>query len=250
MQKNNEKLKSALLAFGLSQKQGDLYLACLENGALTVQDAARLSRINRTTLYSQIEEMEEMGVINLVKKSGKTFIESVSPERLLHILSERQELFASVLPDLQTLKLKPRNGPQVRFYRGKEGFKFFFRSLLDSGVSEWLIITSGKEFLSFVSERYIAERIIKEKRRRKIKSRQIISDSQYAREIVRKDKLENRESRIVDSGARLPVVEIIFGNSVAIISSNFTDLIMVIESQEVAETHRSYFELIWKNARV
>lgn len=244
---NKEKLKNALLGFGLNQKQASLYLACLENGALTVQDAARLSNVNRTTLYSSIEEMEEKGVINIVKKAGKTFLESVPPERLLHILSERQELFASVLPDMQTLKLKPRKGPQVRFYRGKEGFKLFFRALLDTGISEWLITTSGKEFLSFVSERYIVEHIIKEKRRRKIKSRQIISDSHYAREIVKKDKLENRESKIVDANYKLPVVEIIFGNSVAIISSNFTDLIMVIESQEVAETHRSYFELIWKN---
>lgn len=245
---NKKNTKKALYAFGLNEKEANLYLACLGNGSLTVQDAAKLSNVNRTTLYTVLDKLARKGVITLTNRSGKTFIEPTSPERLLHIFSERQELFSGVLPILQSLKLEAKKGPKIKFFKGKEGFKNLFHDLLQANIDEWLIITSGKEFLSFVSERYIVENLIKEKRRLGIKSRQIITDSPYAHKIIQNDKLENRESRIINPAFKLPTIEIIFGNSVAIISSNFSDLIMTIDSEEVAVTHRSYFELMWKGA--
>lgn len=242
-------LIEALSAYGLNKKQAGLYLACLELGLSTVQTLADRSGLKRTSVYSLLEEMEKLGVINIVKQRKKTFLAARPPEALLADFNDRREKIIQSLPDFQEIKRgAATSNPKLIFYRGREGFKDFWRDLLRSGVKEWLISTSGKEFLSFVSESYIINWIIKEKKKLNIKSRQLITDSRYAREMIKKDKQENRESRIVDSRFPLPAIEIIFGDKVAIISSNFENLLIVIESKEVAQTHRSYFEIIWKFA--
>lgn len=189
-----------------------------------------------------------MGLINIVKQKKRTYIKAEAPEVLLEEINQKRDKLIKNLPYFREIKKEPAPNPKFIFYRGVEGFKNFWRDLLNSGEKEWLISTSGKEFLSFVSESYIVNWIIKEKKKRGIKSRQIITDSRYAREIVEKDKDENRESKIVPRQFPLPAIEIIYGDKVAIISSSFENLLIVIDSEEVAKTHRSYFEIIWQFA--
>src|SRR3989339_819457 len=219
-----------LRAFGLNKKQANIYLACLKLPRPTIQNISEESGIKRTSIYTMLSELEEKEVIKYTKEGKKTYIKAKSPQNLLRSKEEKQN----------------SENLEIIYFRGKEGFKNFWKDLLSSQTKEWLIMTSGKEFLSFVSENYIKNHIIKEKRKRNIKSRQIITNSTYAREIVKKDIFENRESRIIDHKYKLPVIEMIYENSVAIISSNFDDLIMVIKNKNVAETHKSYFEIIWQ----
>lgn len=247
--KTESKLIQALGIYGLNKKQAKLYLACLGFELVTIQNLAKRSGLRRTTIYSLLEELEKIGLINIVKQKKRTYVTAQSPEVLLEDINKRREKLIKSLPYFKKIKKEPAIfNPKLIFYRGTEGFKNFWRDLLNSGEKEWLISTSGKEFLSFVSESYIVNRIIKEKKRRGIRSRQIITDSHYARGIVKKDKDENRESRIVDPKFPLPAIEIIYGNKVAIISSSFENLLVVIDSGEVAKTHRSYFEMIWQFA--
>lgn len=249
---DNKLIIEALQAFGLTEKQANIYLACLNLPKPTIQNIAEKSGIKRTSIYSMLNEMEEKGIIKYTKDGKKTHIKAKSPEHLLESMEERQKKIKQSMPLLiklqQEQKQDPEN-PEIIYFRGREGFKNFWKDIFSSNTKEWLIMTSGKEFLSFVSENYIKNNIINKKRKKNIKSRQIISNSSYAREIIKKDIFENRESRIIDHKYKLPVIEIIYENSVAIISSNFDDLIMVIKNKNVAETHRSYFEMIWQFAK-
>ena len=243
--KTEIKLLRALEAYGLNEKQAKLYLACLKHDLATVQDLSEKSGLKRTTIYSLIESLEKLDLIHVIKKKKKTYIEAQPPEILIEALGNRKEKLERALPYFEEIKKQPDHHPKFILYRGNEGFKNFWRDILHSSEKEWLIMTSGKEFLSFVSESYVVSRFIKEKKKRDIKSRQIISDSRYAREIVKKDKEENRESRIVSHKYPLASMEIVYGNKVAIISSCCENLLIVIESEDISRSHRSYFEMLW-----
>src|SRR3989339_887310 len=213
-----------LRAFGLNKKQANIYLACLKLPRPTIQNISEESGIKRTSIYTMLSELEEKEVIKYTKEGKKTYIKAKSPQNLLRSIEEKHKKIKKSLPALNRLYKEQKQNSEnleIIYFRGKEG-------------------------LSFVSENYIKNHIIKEKRKRNIKSRQIITNSTYAREIVKKDIFENRESRIIDHKYKLPVIEMIYENSVAIISSNFDDLIMVIKNKNVAETHKSYFEIIWQ----
>jgi len=99
--------------------------------------------------------------------------------------------------------------------------------------------------LGFVRKGYITGKIIKEKIKLGIKSRQIIASSEYAKEIIAKDKLENRASKILPHIYKTPFTTIIFGNRVALISSIQENMILIIESAEYAKTQKSIFEALW-----
>lgn len=249
---DNKFIIEGLQAFGLNKNQANIYLACLKLPEPTIQNISEESGIKRTSIYSMLDELEEKNIVKYTKEGKKTYIKAKSPKHLMRSLEEKQKKIKKSLPILTKMheeQKKNLEDPEIIYFRGKEGFKNFWKDIFESGTKEWLIITSGKEFLSFVSENYIKNHIIKEKRKQNIKSRQIISNSSYAKQIVKKDIFENRESRIVDPKYRLPVIEIIYKNSVATISSNFDNLIMVTKNKNVAETHRSYFEMIWQFAK-
>jgi sugar-specific transcriptional regulator TrmB len=238
------KIVNSFLKFGMDKSQAEIYFTCLSYDRLTIQDLSVKSGIKRTTIYSNLENLEKSGIILITKLAGKTYIEAREPEILLKELEEKRDALKDNLGIIKNLKKENPFQSKIIYYKGKDGFKKFWRDLLESGVQDWLIMTSGKEFMSFVSQGYI-KKVIREKRKKGIKSRQIITDSAYAREIIKDDRTENRESRIVSSNYPLPAIEIIFGNKLAIISSIYEDIILIIESKEISRTHRSYFELIW-----
>src|SRR3990167_6012452 len=53
--------KKALIDAGLTQKQVDVYIACLEAGPSKVPEIARAAQIKRTTAYGVIDELVAMG---------------------------------------------------------------------------------------------------------------------------------------------------------------------------------------------
>ena len=81
--KTKNKLIQALKAYGLNEKQAKLYLTCLEFELITIQNLAEKSGIKRTTVYSLLEELEKIGIINIVKQKKKTYIKAEAPEILL-----------------------------------------------------------------------------------------------------------------------------------------------------------------------
>ena len=66
---------------------------------------------------------------------------------------------------------------------------------LKTKTKEYRIITQGENFLDYVKEKYIVDEIIAKKRRLSVLSKQLISDSAYARKIMAKDTKENRVFR-------------------------------------------------------
>lgn len=98
--------------------------------------------------------------------------------------------------------------------------------------------------LGFVKKGYITERIIKEKVVGGIHSRQIVSFSEYAKEIIVKDFRENRKFKTLPPGYALPYTKIIFGASVALISPLRENLIFIVESESFAKTELTLFDAL------
>lgn len=240
--------EKALIAYGLNKKEAKIYLASLALGLATVRELSGKSGLKRTTIYSLADVLKTKGIIQVVARRGKIYYSAVDPQYLYERMEKRTDLFRGALPKLADFRNKSWQRPQVIFYEGTEGFKQLWRDIFSSGIKEYLIITSGKEFLTFVSESYLKNKIIAKKIALGIKSKQIITDSRYAREIIKNDFKENRVSKLIASGFFFPATEIIFGDKAAIFTGRFENIIMLIESEEISKTHRAYFEFIWSKS--
>jgi len=122
-----------------------------------------------------------------------------------------------------------------------------WNKIFESPEKEYRIITQGENLLEFVKEKYIIEEIIKRKKELAISSKQLISDSLYARKILSRDVQENRKSKILPIFYKLPYTQIICKEFVAIISPRRENMLMIIESDSYAQTQRSIFEIIWNS---
>jgi len=97
-----------------------------------------------------------------------------------------------------------------------------------------------------LKEKYILEEIIQKKKRLGIKSRQLISDSGYGRQIVAKDKEENRISKFLPPEHPILFTEVICAEFVAFISPRFDNTLFVVENERFAETRKGIFEITWR----
>lgn len=230
---------------GLSEKAARIYLATLELGESSVQDMAEKSGVKRTSMYYVLNELLDAGAIFQVQRDKKT---RYIAETIQTLLERARERLSTDEVDIEG-SLAPRQErfrkPKIYFLYGPYGFKKIWDMIFASGEKEFRIITNGKGFLDFAKERYIIEHIIKTKRQRGIKSRHIIVDSPYARTIVAKDPMENRQSKFLPKSHSLPFTEVITENFTAFISPRFDNTLFIVENRSFAETRKQLFEELW-----
>lgn len=234
-----------LIGLGLTQKEARVYLTALELGDCSVQDISKKAGLKRTTIYPILENLKKEGLIYQTKSQGRTYFSAEEPGELLKTFKNRLSAFETNLASLLAMKNKSAKKPRVYFFDGAEGFKKIWQFILRPEFKEYLIMTDPREMLGFVKKGYITGKIIKAKTRLGIKSRQIIASSEYAKEIIVKDRFENRISKILPHIYRIPFTTIVFGGRVALISPQLENMILLVESEEFAKTQKSIFEALW-----
>ncbi len=232
---------------GLTSQAAKIYLAALDLGEASIQQLARKSRMKRTTLYYILDELIEAGVLVYTKVGKKNYYVPERPVNLLKRAKERISNFEESLQALEDKMGQVNKRPRVYFLYGSSGFKQVWDMILNVKEKEYRIITQGESFLGYVKEKYIIDEIIANKKRLKISSKQLISDSIYARKIIAKDSAENRVSKLLPPMYKLPFTEIIAESLTAFISPKFDNMIFVVEDIFFSQTRKSIFEIMWNS---
>lgn len=243
----NEDIIKKLKLLGLSDKAARFYLAAWELDQGSILQISRRAKLQRTSLYYTVNELLELGAIVETKVMRKIIYKALSPAVLLKRMRERVAEFEDVAEQVTSLHGRVFEKPKVYFLYDVAGFKELWDRILSSKISEYCITTNGEGFLDYVQEKYILANIIRRKRTQNIRSRQLIVSSAYSQKIIKKDKQENRESKLLPAHTKLDFTEIICGDFVALIGPRAENLIMILESQSLAETRLNLFNALWEN---
>lgn len=243
---DNKDLISTIRKIGLDEKAAKIYLACLEIGEATIQRIAERARLRRTTIYYIVDELIERGIIFKTLRKKKTFYLAESPAKVLAKIREVISEFEEDLPNLEARNHVAHARPRVYYLYGVEGFKDVWDKIFSSRKKEFRIMTEGINFLDFVKEKYVVDKIIKKKKGLDIRSLQLIVDSPYARKIIAKDSAENRKSKLLPFDCRLHFTEIISEDFVAFISPRFENMILMVHNESFAKTRKNLFDVLWK----
>ncbi len=241
-----ENLARIISRIGLSEKAAQVYLANLELGEATILQLADQAKLKRTSVYYSIEELEQVGAVAKTKRNKKIYYLPTPPEKFVTAARERLREVEDILPLLVARERTAYPGPRVYFLYGPVGFKQAWDKVLTSGDKEFRIITEAFNFNDFVKEKYILDHIISQKKRLGIKSKQLITDSPIARKIIARDNRENRQSKILPPGYKLPFTEIVCNEFVVLISPRFDNLLLIIDDIAFARTRHAVFEIIWQ----
>ena len=252
-----------LKKIGLSENEARVYLALLELGSETAQEVAKKSGVKRATTYVQLEGLMRLGLVSTFEKPArrngggmKTFFRAEDPEHLIKIADrekklakERESALDEILPGLGKLYLSSGERPRVRFFEGMEGVKTMLSGTfkVKTEAKEVLGITdldSALQIFPKLAEEYAPERV-----KHEIHSRIIYTGSQGP--ILKKtDVAMLRESRFLPTDKFPFSGDIsIYGDEVVISAVRSAKPFgIIIESKEIADSLRAFFELAWQGA--
>ena len=90
----------SLKKFGLSEKEGEVYLSCLELGEATASDISIKSNLPRTLVYDILERLIDLGLVSYNLKAKKKHFIAAEPRELLRILKEKKFVFDTAFTNL------------------------------------------------------------------------------------------------------------------------------------------------------
>lgn len=240
-----------LSRLGLSKIQATLYLTSLKHGVLSVLELSKLTKINRQQIYSEAEELVQLGIYELTRKQGRKYIPA-NPDKLIKIgkkkINETEKILtelSAILPDFEALSTQKKNKVVVKYFEGMSKIKESYEEELDASKNTEILSLAGSidNIFKFLPESYW------DKWNRKFvkyesTSRMLVHNSEVARKTIKNDKQYKRETRWIEKFP-LQVNIDVFNNTVLIVS--FHDEIAIwIESPILAQSYRIMFNTLWE----
>jgi sugar-specific transcriptional regulator TrmB len=245
-------VKSALISLGLRENEAKAYLALLKLRVANPHTIAKEAGIERTAIYTIMEELAEKGLSNKIITGKRLSYEISSPERFKEILNNQSVLLHELLPLLLSLQGSKGNKPVVRFYNDLNGMR---RVLVDSLNSQEKIRrdfasvdviteTLGKRFI----QSQVEARVKKKIQARSLRCKRPDSESEKNWFLKQTNLDVLREVRYLPKAIQFNPTIFIYDHIVAIISSKEESYALVIESREFSEAMKILFDIAWESA--
>lgn len=225
--------EQVLQTFGLTEAEVKLYVMLLTIGEATASDLAKKTNTNRTFTYDRLKKLLDYGLLSFIFKDNKKYFKAADPNQLLAILKEKQEQVESILPELEKLKVPPKEGPDVKLFSSRNGVRTALNQILKDKQHVYVhgSIIKFKEVMSDFFEIWNARRV-KEKINIKVLSNEVITLS-----LAQVDVLPEEE--------KSSVTTFTFGNKVIIVLWADIPVAILIESHAIAKDTITFFNTIW-----
>jgi len=239
------KEEEILVNLGLSQREAIAYLGLLKLKEATALELSKLTNEQRTNTYDTLESLHKKGLVSYVLKGNRRIYLPNNPNNLHDFIKEKEKDLISILPQLSQFHNPKKERPVIEVYEGIEGM----RIVLNQSLKEY--ISSKKEILALGAQQQECRRLDPEFHKRFYDKK--ISIKNKTRILITEDVKPISHStisvRILSKGYKSPVATYIYGNKVSFWIFLIIPTIIVIESKELAESYRNYFELLWKIAK-
>lgn len=241
----NLDIKKSLLNYGLNESEIKVYLALLELGTSTAREISLATKIKRTTVYLITDKLVEKGLLGCYKAKYGTHYMAIDPNLLISRIDNIKQEITNIIPQLKALEKKTVNEPSVKFYKGKEGYLTITNDSLNGYSYEVLYLGSAKDLNDIISEKYVKERYIPGRIKRKIKFKQIVFEDDFSVKSKKVDPQELRQTKFLPNNYDFKGSMFIYQNKVAYFSSPKELTAVLIESDDISEMERKKFELLW-----
>jgi len=226
--------EEALRAFGLSNKEIEVFLANLKLGSSLVQGITRIAKLNRTSVYDILSSLEKKGFVSYTISSGKKYYQAINPQNLFNLLKEKENLVKQALPELNAIKESVAKKPSIEVYVGKEGLKNIFEDILQNSKSFDCI--ASKKHLFELFEFYFPHFV--ERRKKKRISVRIISD----------EKPYDKEAPFKKIKNEIKTATWLYKDKIAMVSLEEKEPIgILIQEKNFFDTQKLMFNLLWSN---
>jgi sugar-specific transcriptional regulator TrmB len=239
-------LMSILQQLGLKERESEVYLALLELGEASVQEIARKAKLQRPNCYVILESLAKQGLVSFqVKGNGRRFA-AEDPDRLLMLLKEKEQLLASVLPQLKSLHNLAPGKPRVRFYEGKEMIDHLYEEILRG---EWYDCLYAPESVTAVWGSGYVTNFGRKSAERGMRVRELIAGTDKNPPYASHYHSPQQEIRFLPPSAKSSTDFILFANKVALVAYEPEIHALVVEDSGIIQTLQLMFNSAWAEAK-
>jgi len=240
-----------LVDAGLTEGESRVYMALLKTGPSTVGPIVKESGVAYSNIYEILQRLASKGMASFVTKNRIRHYQAAPPENLMDyiekneskLLQQKKSLADSIegLKSLQTA----RPSQNAEIFTGIKGLKSaYIKMTSDTNGSEWLFFYIHKPEHSKESDLFYKS-ISEWFKSQKIKNRGVCNREYASSRFAKKAKF----LKIRYADFPIPANIDIFGSKVMIVSWNPSPVAFLIESEEIANSMKEYFEEAWREAR-
>jgi sugar-specific transcriptional regulator TrmB len=242
-------LEKELEKLGLSKNEAKVYLAGLELGYANGSQIAKKTDLKRTTTYGIIKSLQEKGLFSIAKKKGINLFVAEDPAEIEAIAERRLKLAQNILPQLLSFANINSKKPKINYFEGKTAFVQIFNDVLKHPKQEIVAWASNLAFCDYDAN-YWDDYFMVKRKENKIWQRMIISKSKISSQFKSQDDKNLRETRIDENeNNKVEVIMALYGKRKTAIFSTDEMMGLIIESETIHNTLKTFFEIHWKTLK-
>jgi predicted DNA-binding transcriptional regulator len=232
---------------GLTEKEAQVYLALFELGQGRVMEIAKKTGLKRPIIYIILEGLIKRGYASQLPNTKVNIFQAADPSIILNKIKTTVRDLSEMLPYIRTLQNKGGKKPRLFFYDNKEAIW---------GVYEEM---SRSKDAFFISNYALINQIFPGSVERWIRDYKNGHYGQIARHLMPGDNANiSFSERISAIGQKVRIWTklnesrmdfTLYGNKLAITLLDEEPFIFVVESKELADSMRPFFELAWERGK-
>lgn len=235
-------LKKLLQNLGLEEKEAKVYLALLQLGEATATIIAEKTNLDRTLIYQLANKLIEQGLVSYIIKNNVKYFLATNPTKLLEDTKEKEKQLQKAMPQLINLTKIKEQETKVEIYRGKEGLKTILKDILrtgrdydvfgEEGQFQKILPIASHQFLKQITKKNVHE--------------QVLVREDFKRKVL---KSKNSVFKYLSKNYLSPVMTVVYGNKVANFIWKSPYYVILTQNNDVADSFRSQFKALWKQAK-
>ncbi|HLC62772.1 MAG TPA: helix-turn-helix domain-containing protein [Candidatus Nanoarchaeia archaeon] len=247
-------LKQDLQGIGLTDGETKAYLAMLELGSSTVGPIAKKSGISYSKIYEVLERLIDKGIVSFIIKEKTRYFQAIEPNMLYRFLEmqeseieKNKEKLKKIIPELEKHTKIFENKEEVELFVGLKGLRTASEKMYSNFAKKdiALFLYVNKEgYSDIVDEFYLKLAPFYKQKGIKFKG---IGNKTWAKSEYSKKTKSFIDARYVDFP--LPGTIDIYKDMVLQVSWSNKPIGILIQSKEIAENYRNYFNEVWKVAK-
>lgn len=247
-----EKYGDSLEKLGLSKNEIKTLLFLYRNGYSNATRIATEIKIMRPNVYDVLNSLVNKGLIARIAQNKEILYKGVDSAKLVEyskfIENQYKDTTNRIVEFAKELEktVIEKYDVDVLIYKGFKGARLvLFESLKETEKTKKEILGIGVRNKIFFSEDPLYyKRYMKKRGKMKIKGRYLLNRGEKIR--VHK----NTEIRVLDKIEKNPTAVYIYGNRVSLWLWFKEPLVIVIESKDITDAYRQYFDYLWQGSIV
>src|SRR3989339_458220 len=236
---------------GLSPNEAKIYEGMLSTEESNASRIALRSNVPRRNVYDALNRLIEKGLVYKIVDPKEHIYKSVHPNKLLEIIQEKEKWLVKNLSELATLYEAEPTTKAAYIYKGVEGYKNYHNDLLRVSQSEPVYFLGAKALWNCPQvNKSFRTNYLKEFEKRHVPYYTLF-DPGVLKELPEVIQQATGEYKILPEKYATQGLVDIFGDYVITFSGakvGYFDehlRIFVLIDRELANTYRTWFQLIW-----